>query len=86
MKNLPPAIRAAVITSVQTFVGTALVTLLGILGAVQDWVGGGDPPDLTAPAKVVASAAVAVVVGVVTALYRTVKPPAESYPDAELHQ
>lgn len=79
MASLPSWLRAAVITSVQTFVGTFLVTLLGLLGQVQEWVGGGEPPDLTAPAKALASAFVALAVGVVTAVYRKLNPPEDTY-------
>jgi hypothetical protein len=81
---MPNYVKAALITAVQTFVASTLVTLLGVLSAVQGWVGGGEPPDLTAPAKVVVSALVAAVAGVVTAIYRAAKPPETTYtPDID---
>lgn len=76
---MPNYLKAALITAAQTFVASTLATLLGVLGAVQSWVGGGDPPDLTAPAKIVASAFLAAVAGVITAIYRAAKPPETTY-------
>lgn len=78
---MPSYLKAALITAAQTFIAATLATLLGLLGAVQDWVGGGAPPDITAPAKVVMSALVAAVAGIVTAVWRAMKPPEQDYPD-----
>jgi hypothetical protein len=82
LANLPTWLRAAVITSVQAFVGTFLVTLLGLLGDIQEWVEDStNPVDLGVPAKAIGSAVVALAVGVVTAVFRAVKPVENSYPE-----
>jgi ABC-type uncharacterized transport system permease subunit len=82
LKNLPTWLRAAVITSGQAFVGTFLVTLLGLLGDVQDWVeDNSDPIDLSVPTKALASAVVALAVGIVTAIFRAVRPVENAYPE-----
>lgn len=76
---MPSWLKAALITSVQTFVASVLVTLLGLLAAVQEWIGGGDAPDWSNAAKVVGSALVAAAAGVITAVQRYFKPPEETY-------
>ena len=83
-RNLPPAVRAGVTTAWQTFAGAALLLLLNLLDAVTSWVEGGDPIDWSAQGRAVTSLVVALASGVVTAVYRSIRPPAASYPDAEL--
>lgn len=81
LRSLPTWLRAAVITAGQTFVGTFLVTLLGVLADVQEWLNDGPAPSLDAPAKAVLSAVVALAVGIVTAAYRALRPVQNTYPE-----
>lgn len=84
-RNLPPAIRAGITTGWQAFAGSALLTLIGLLDAIREWVdAGGDPPDFSQFARLVGSAFVGLTAAVITATFRFVKPPAIAYPDAEL--
>lgn len=83
-RNLPPAIRAGVTTAWVTFVGAALLLLLNLLDAVAGWAEGGDPIDWSAQGRALSSLALALASGVVNTAYRYIRPPAASYPDAEL--
>lgn len=76
---MPNWLRAALITAAQSFAGTVLVGLLGVLDAVNQWAQGGDPPDLSTFSKIVAGAATAAAAGVVTAVVRAIKPPEQTY-------
>lgn len=82
MTWLPVWLRAAVITSAQTFIGTFLALLLAMVPDALDWVNGGAIPDLATYAKLLAAAFAAFITGVVTAAYRRVKPIGTDYPDA----
>ncbi len=81
---LPPAIRAGVTTGWQTFTGAALLAVLGLLDGLRAWVEGGDPPDFSNVGRLVGAAFIALASAVVTTVYRYARPPAISYPDAEL--
>lgn len=81
LSSLPTWLRAAVITSGQTFVGSFLVLLLGLLGDVQDWLDGGAAPSLDVAAKALVSLLVAFGTGVITAGYRAVRPVQNTYPE-----
>ncbi len=84
-RNLPPAIRAGITTGWQAFAGSAFLAILGLLDALRSWVdNGGDLPNLTQPARVVGAAFIGLTTAVLTTVYRFVRPPAVSYPDAEL--
>ncbi len=84
-RNIPPAIRAGLTTGWVTFAGTALIAVIGLLDAVRGWAEtGGDPPDFSQWTRLVAAAAAALASAVVNTLYRFIRPPAVSYPDAEL--
>lgn len=81
---MPSWLRAALITSVQTFLATALVTLLGLLGEIQEWINDStDEPDWSNAAKLVGSAFVAAVSGLITAVWRYLRPPEEDYNGSE---
>ena len=81
LQNLPTWLRAAVITGFQTFLGSFLVLLLGLLSDVQDWVDGGAVPNFEWLAKALVSLIIAFVTGVITAAYRTVRPVENTYPE-----
>lgn len=82
MDKLPTWLRAAVITGAQTFVGTVLALFLAVIPDLLGWVNGGAIPDLATYAKLLAGAVAAFVTGVLTAVYRKVKPIETSYADA----
>jgi hypothetical protein len=81
LQNLPTWLRAAVITGFQTFLGSFLVLLIGLLSEVQDWVDGGAAPNLEFAAKAIVSLVIAFVTGTLTALYRAVRPVENTYPE-----
>lgn len=82
MIKLPTWLRAAVITSAQAFAGTVLALFLAVVPELLGWVNGGTIPDLATYAKLLAGATAAFVTGVLTAIYRKLKPIEQSYPDA----
>lgn len=81
LSKLPTWLRASIITSVQTFVATFTVTLVGVLNDTIEWVQGGSPPELDVPTKAVVAALIAAVSGVVTAVHRAWRPPEDTYPE-----
>lgn len=81
LKSLPTWLRAAVITSIQTFVAATLVGFINLFGEVQSWVDDGVAPDFSIFARTVASAAIAAAVGVITAVYRVLRPVENAYPE-----
>lgn len=81
LKTLPTWLRAAVITSIQTFIAATLVGFINLFGEVQSWVDDGVVPDFSIFARTVASAAIAAAVGVVTAVYRVLRPVENAYPE-----
>jgi hypothetical protein len=82
MTRLPTWLRAAIITSAQAFAGTVLALFLAVVPELLGWINGGTIPDLATYAKLLAGAVAAFVTGVVTAIYRKLKPIEQSYPDA----
>ena len=68
--------KAALWTAIFTFIATASVALLGFLGAVTDFINGNDPDltdNLSVFVKVVMSAFIAAVSGLVNWLVRTLQ-------------
>lgn len=83
MLKLPTWLRAALITGGQTLAAAVLVVLLDLLFDVQDWVRDPtNPVDLSGAATAVLIALVTFLAGLVTAIYRYVRPVERSYPDA----
>lgn len=76
---MPTWLKAALITAVQSFAGTVLIALLGVLDQVREWTESGNPPDLSAFGSVVVGAATAAAAGLITAVSRAIKPPEQSY-------
>ncbi len=79
--KLPNAIRAGINTAWQSAVGSFAVLVLGFLATVQEWSGdtSRDFPSVSPLGKAVGSIFVGLVVGVLTAVFRTIKP-GPSYP------
>lgn len=77
--TIPSWLRAALITAAQSFAGTVLVALLGVLDQVREWTETRNPPDLSAFGSVVVGAATAAAAGVITAIVRAIKPPEHTY-------
>lgn len=65
-KNLSNPVKAALNTAWQSFAGAALLATLGLFNEIQDWVNGGNLPDVSIAARGVTSAAVAAVAGLIT--------------------
>ena len=75
--NLPNSVRAAVNTAWQSFVGVFALTLLGFLDDVKEWAGCTGTcqfPSVSPLGKAVGAAAVAALSGVVTLVFRSLKP------------
>lgn len=82
MQNLPTWLRAAVITGGQALVGSALLWLLDLVLDVQSWVADPtNPVDISGAGKALVSILFTFVTFVVTAIYRSVKPVENSYPE-----
>jgi uncharacterized membrane protein len=82
LQKLPPWLRSAVVTGGQSFIAVFIVALVGLLNAVLGWLNdSGDPPDLGLFALTVLSAGIAFVIGVLTAIHRSVFPPQNTYPE-----
>ena len=73
---LPNHVRAGINTAWQSALGSFALALLGFLTDVQEWFGdtGGDFPAVTPLGKGAGPTAVGLAVGVLTALFRWVKP------------
>lgn len=78
-RRLPAWLRAALATSSQLLVASILLAVLGVLA---DWQAD-EPISWTGFLGAAKTATIIAVTGVVTAVYRWVKPPAAAYPDAE---
>lgn len=76
---MPSWLKAALITAAQAFFASAFVTLTGLLGQVQEWLDNGAEPDWSSAAKLLGSALVAAVAGLLTAVHRGLKPPEQTY-------
>jgi hypothetical protein len=77
---MPSWLKAALISSVQAFIATLLITSLGLLVQVQHWIDDSTQvPDWNGAARVLGAAFVAAVMGVVVAIHRAVKPPEADY-------
>lgn len=76
---MPSWLKAALITTAQTFLASAFITLTGLLGEIQDWINDGAEPDWSSTAKLLGSAAIAAASGLVTAAWRALKPPEADY-------
>lgn len=82
LARIPPWLRAALITSGQAAIGSLLLVLLSLVADVNDWLADPtNPVDLSGPAKLVMAAALTFVTGVVTAVYRYLRPPQNTYPE-----
>lgn len=82
MKKLPTWLRAAVTTGLQTLAGLVLLGLLDLALDVQDWVADPtNPVDFSTFAKLVVAAVITFLSGLVTAVYRYLKPIETSYPE-----
>jgi hypothetical protein len=82
LAKLPPWLRAAVITAGQTAVGSLLLIGLSLLVDVNGWLADPtNPVDLSGPAKLALGVAVTFVSFVVTAAYRALRPPQNTYPE-----
>lgn len=77
--TMPTWLKAALITSAQTFLASAFVTLTGLLAEIQDWINDGVEPHWSNAAKLLGSAAAAAASGVITGIWRALKPPEETY-------
>lgn len=67
-RRLSDPTKAALATAVFTFLSTAGLTILNLLGKIQEWLNGGDPitiEDVSVAGKVVLSAVVAAGAGLV---------------------
>ena len=73
LDNLPDSLRAAIMTTIFTFVGTVGAATLGLLSEVDGWINDGVQPDWSAFGSVVLSAAVAVAAGIVNWVVREVQ-------------
>lgn len=71
--KLSNAAKAAINTAWQSFAGAALLAVLGLFNSVQDWVNGGNIPDVSIAARGVASAAIAALAGLITYVVRAVQ-------------
>lgn len=82
--KLPNNIRAAINTAWQSALGLFLFNVLGFLAGVQQWLGdtSRDFPAVSPLGKTAAAVVVGAVTGVVTALFRWVKP-GPVYPTVE---
>jgi hypothetical protein len=81
--RLPNAIRAGINTAWQSALGTFAVTVLGFLASVQEWSGdtSRDFPSVSPLGKAIGSIFVGLVVGVLTSVFRSIKP-GPQYPGA----
>lgn len=82
LSNIPPWLRAAIITSLQALVGSLLVIALSLVVDVNSWLSDPtNPVNLSGPAKLALAALMTAVTGVVTAIYRAWRPPQNTYPE-----
>jgi hypothetical protein len=83
LSRIPPWLRAAIITGLQTLVGSLLLIVLSLILDVNDWLSDPtNPVDLSGPAKLALAAVVTFVSFIVTAVYRAIRPPQNTYPEA----
>lgn len=82
LSKLPTWLRAAIITGLQTLAGAVLLIILNLLVDIQSWVSDrSNPVDFSTPAALAGAALLAFVVGVVTAVYRGLRPVENTYPE-----
>ncbi len=81
MNRLPTWLRAAINTSWQTFLGAFALLLLAALGDAQDWLDTGAAVDVAFYGKALLSLVIAFVAGVITAVFRRVRPAEQAYID-----
>jgi hypothetical protein len=82
MKSLPTWLRAALITGAQALAASLLLILLNLVVDIQSWVSDrSNPVDLSGSAQAVAAAVMTFATFLVTAVYRSVKPVENSYPE-----
>lgn len=82
LSKLPTWLRAAVITGLQTVAGAILLIVLNLALDIQGWVSDRENPvDFSTPAALGGAAVMAFVVGLVTAVYRAVRPVENAYPE-----
>lgn len=73
-RNLSNATKAALNTAWQSFVATALLSVLGLVSELQKWLeDGGAVPDVSIATRGIVSAAVAAVAGLITYAVRAVQ-------------
>lgn len=79
-RRLPSWLRAAINTTWQTFLATVIGPLLSWLGRLQAWIEGtSELPSAQLLGRVLAGAAVAALAGLITAMYRRVRPAEAAY-------
>lgn len=72
-RNLSNSTKAALNTAWQSFAGAALLSLLGLFNDLQDWVNGGNLPDVSIATRGITSAAIAAAAGLITWAVRGVQ-------------
>lgn len=80
--RLPPWLRAAIITAGQTALAAIALWLLDLIMDIQDWVA--DPTnkvDLSGAGKAFLTIVLTFLAFVVTAAWRALKPPQNTYPE-----
>lgn len=82
LRRIPPWLRAAIITSAQVAAGYLLLIVLNLLFDISAWLSDPtNPVDLSTPAKLAVGVLITFITGVVTAVYRAIRPPQNTYPE-----
>lgn len=82
LARIPPWLRAALITGGQALIGSLLLILVSLAADVNDWLSDPtNPVDISGPAKLAMAAAITFVTFLVTAVYRAIRPPQNTYPE-----
>lgn len=80
LNTLPTWLRAAIITSGQAAAASILIALVDLLFDLQDWVSDPtNPVDVSGFGKLVIGAVITAATFIVTAVFRKIKPPDNSY-------
>jgi uncharacterized membrane protein (DUF485 family) len=82
LKNLPTWLRAAVITGAQAAAASLLLLVLDLILDVQDWLSDPtNPVDVSGAGKAALGVLFTLITFVVTAVYRSVRPVENAYPE-----